>query len=151
MSTGAEWIGDVGQDTYEEVDYLSAGTGGRNMGWDCREGTLNTVSQYGGSYCSGRSFTGPIYQYGHSNGRCAIVGGYVYRGSTYKGVMGGLYIYGDYCTGEMWMLGRLGGRWVNDFVGGRSTSITSFGQSISGEIYVVDTSGTLSRVTARRI
>jgi glucose/arabinose dehydrogenase len=150
-ASGAQWIGDVGQNTYEEIDDLGAGVGGRNMGWDCREGTLNTVSQYGGSYCSGRSFTGPIYQYGHSNGRCAIVGGFVYRGAQYASVMKGLYLYGDYCTGEMWALARTSSGTVSDFVGKRSASITSFGQSISGEIYVVDTDGNLSHVTARRI
>jgi glucose/arabinose dehydrogenase len=145
-SNGILWIGDVGQDAREEVDFLWPGQAARNFGWDCREGTLNTVSTYGGSYCSGRSFTGPIYQYGHSSGRCAIVGGYQYTGTAQSSVMGGLYLYADYCTGEIWGLVRGTNSTVSALVGKDANSITSFGEDVKGEIYVLDTSGTLRHI-----
>ena len=147
---GLLWIGDVGQNTREEVDSLSPVVSGRNMGWDCYEGTLNTVSTYGGSYCNGRTFTFPIYQYTHVSGRCAIIGGYVYMGSAQYSVMGGLYLFADYCTGEIWGLAHTGGRWVASLAGKDSSSVTSFGEGSTGEVYVVDTGGTLWRVVGYR-
>jgi glucose/arabinose dehydrogenase len=147
---GILWIGDVGQATREEVDALSPGIAGRNMGWDCYEGTLNTVSLYGGSYCAGRTFTPPIYNYTHVNGRCAITGGYVYMGAAQYSVMGGLYLFADYCTGEIWGLARTGGAWKVALAGKDSSSITSFGEGPTGEVYVVDTGGSLWRVVGYR-
>ena len=147
---GSLWIGDVGQNTREEVDALNPNVSGRNMGWDCYEGTLNTVSTYGGSYCSGRTFTPPVYNYSHINGRCAIIGGYVYMGSSQYSVMGGLYLFADYCTGEIWGLAHTSSGWVVSLAGKDSTSVTSFGESVSGEVYLVDTSGTLWHVVGFR-
>jgi glucose/arabinose dehydrogenase len=146
-ATGGLYIGDVGQDTYEEIDAIHRGDSGLNMGWDCYEGPLNTVNLYGGTYCGGRTFKKPVYWYGHSNGRCAIVGGFVYNGKTYASVMGGVYLYADYCTGEIWGLKDTSNGWVNSLVGKRAAQITSFGQSISGELYMVDTHGALWHIT----
>jgi glucose/arabinose dehydrogenase len=134
-TNGILWIGDVGQ-------------GARNFGWDCREGTLNTVSTYGGSYCNGRSLTGPVYQYDHSNGRCAIVGGYQYTGTAQASIMGGLYLYADYCTGEIWGLVRGTNSSLNALVGKDANMITSFGEDTKGEIYITDTAGALRHIYA---
>jgi glucose/arabinose dehydrogenase len=147
-TNGALWIGDVGQSAREEIDLLSAGQSGRNFGWDCYEGTLNTVGSYGGSYCNGRSFTGPVYQYGHSNGRCAIVGGYQYTGTAQSSIMGGLYLYADYCTGEIWGLARGPNSSLNALVGKDANSITSFGEGVNGEVYITDTAGYLRHLYA---
>jgi glucose/arabinose dehydrogenase len=147
---GSLWIGDVGQNTREEVDMLAPGVKGRNMGWDCYEGTLNTVSTYGGSYCSGRTFTPPIFNYSHVSGRCAVIGGYVYGGTAYSSIMGGLYLYGDYCSGEVWGLAHSSSGWLNALVGRDANAITSFGEGANGEIYLVDTSGTLRHLYAYR-
>jgi len=140
---GSLWIGDVGQNTREEVDLLAPGVKGKNMGWDCYEGTLNTVAAYGGSYCSGRTFTPPIFNYAHAYGRCAIVGGYVYTGSAQSSVMGGLYLFADYCTGEIFGLAHVGSRWVSSRVGRDGNPVTSFGEGVNGELYIVDSGGTL--------
>ncbi|MGZ4144427.1 MAG: PQQ-dependent sugar dehydrogenase [Actinomycetota bacterium] len=146
--SGSLFIGDVGQSAREEIDITP---GGRNMGWDCREGTLNTVSSYGGSYCNGVSFTGPIYQYSHASGRCAVVGGFVYRGATYASVMAGVYLYADYCTGEIWGLAhQTNGSWLNALLRNHSASITSFGHGPTGELYIVDTSGILWHIKGYR-
>lgn len=147
-SSGTMFIADVGQGTNEEITTIA--NGGRNLGWDCYEGKLNTISQYGGSYCSGRTFTMPVYQYGHSSGRCAIIGGYMYRGRTYASLMGGSYIFADYCTGEIWGIGMPAGSWVVARVYDHPTQITTFGESISGEIFMADAAGSVYRVNAVR-
>jgi glucose/arabinose dehydrogenase len=144
-ASGGQWIGDVGQNAQEEVDTLPAGVGGRNMGWDCYEGTLNTVSTYGGSYCTGRTFTKPAHVYSHTNGRCAIIGGYVYQGKSYPAMVG-TYLYGDYCTGEIWGIAPISGVWVNALVGHVSATITSFGEAPNGELYLVAGNGVLWHV-----
>jgi glucose/arabinose dehydrogenase len=145
ITSGGQWIGDVGQDAQEEVDVLPGTVSGRNMGWDCYEGTINTVSTYGGSYCSGRSFTRPATVYTHTNGRCAIIGGYEYRGKSYPAMVA-TYLYADYCTGEVWGLASVSGSWVNALVGHLSSTITSFGQAPNGELYVVAGNGVLWHV-----
>jgi glucose/arabinose dehydrogenase len=145
---GSLWIGDVGQSTREEVDLLSPGVAGRNMGWDCYEGTLNTINTYGGSYCNGKTFTAPISNYSHTNGRCAIVGGYVYTGTGQARIMGGMYLYADYCSGEIWGLAHSGSHWPTALVGRDSSNITSFGEAPNGELYLLDAGGTLWHINA---
>jgi glucose/arabinose dehydrogenase len=147
---GTMYIGDVGQAAREEVDVLAPGVSGKNMGWDCFEGTLNTVSQYGGSYCTGKSFTPPVYNYSHVNGRCAIVGGYVYTGSAQYSSMGGLYFYADYCSGEIWALQHVRSHWVNTLVAKDGNPISSFGEGPNGELYLTDFGGELYRLVAYR-
>jgi glucose/arabinose dehydrogenase len=145
--TGVLWVADVGQGAWEEITPISAGIGGRNLGWDCREGTANTVSQYGGSYCSGRTFMNPLFVYGHTAGRCAIIGGFVYRGRTYRSVMDGMYLYADYCTGEVWGLAKQpNGAWRNALVFHHSATITTFSETPTGELFFADGNGNLYKI-----
>lgn len=150
-SNGEQWFSDVGQNAREEINRSSASAKGVNYGWDCYEGTLNTSSSYGGSYCSdGRTFTKPVFQYSHSGGRCAIVGGYVYRASEYKSVIGGMYLYADYCTGEIFALIRYStGSYDNAMVRNHAGNITTFGETPGGSLFVADAQGNLYKVTAR--
>lgn len=144
-SAGQMYIGDVGQDTLEEVDVIASGATGVNLGWDCREGTNNTVSTYGGAYCSGRTFTGPVHVYSHASGRCSITGGViVYDG----GPLQGRYLFADYCTGEIWQLYRSGGDWRSSRIINHDSSIPSFGRNKYGRAFVVDTAGRYFRVVA---
>ena len=147
---GSLRIGDVGQAAREEIDLLSPGVSGKNMGWDCYEGTLNTVGTYGGSYCSGKVFTQPIYNYSHASGRCAIIGGYYYTGSGQYTLMGGLYFFADYCTGEIWVLNHVGSHWPSTLVARDGNSVTSFGEGVNGELYLTDTGGNLYHLAAYR-
>ena len=140
-------IGDVGQDNYEEVDWNTSNVGGANWGWDCYEGFANTVSTYGGSYCSGRRFSRPLWVYAHQSGRCAIIGGYRYWGSL-NPVLRGIYVYGDYCTGEIWGLAYNSGRWTQGLMAHPSGQILSFGESPGGELYVSLQSGSVFLVRA---
>ncbi|MCC6723580.1 MAG: PQQ-dependent sugar dehydrogenase [Saprospiraceae bacterium] len=100
--TGGLYIGDVGQDEREEVDYQAdASTGGKNYGWPCMEGTL----QFNAANCNANTiYTAPYFEYNHAatNG-CSISGGVVYRGGEY-GDLFGKYIYADFCSGRIWSL-----------------------------------------------
>ena len=105
--TGDFYIADVGQNQYEEVDFLPAGSpGGANFGWNYREG----MHEYKGNPPGGLSLTDPIFEYDHGQG-CSITGGYVYRGSQLPEFYG-IYLVGDYCTGNIWGLLRdANGNW----------------------------------------
>jgi glucose/arabinose dehydrogenase len=92
-ATGRIWLGDVGQGAWEEVQEVVKGA---NYGWDCYEG----FAIYEPAGCPGSGFTFPRAVYDHGLG-CAIVGGYVYRGSMMP-ELNGWYVYGDYCSGRIW-------------------------------------------------
>jgi glucose/arabinose dehydrogenase len=143
------WIADVGEKAWEEVDTSGASTGGRNYGWDCREGTSSTG--FAGSYCGGRRFVGPAWEYSHGGGRCAIIGGYAYRGARYRSVMSGIYFYGDFCTGQVWGFVRTpNGSRINSEVHDHSRPITTFGQAQNGELFVADTGGNVYHLVGAR-
>ncbi len=136
-------IGDVGQQTVEEIDFQPApSAGGENYGWSCMEG--NNMPNY--NSCDGNPLTAPILSYTHSpDGNCSVTGGYVYRGGQVCG-MGGTYFYGDYCSGRIWYATRgAGGTWTEGLWDNTSILITSFGEDEDGELYVIDRSGSISR------
>jgi glucose/arabinose dehydrogenase len=138
------WIGDVGQSDREEIDKVS--TGGLNLGWDCREGTLNVASTYGGSYCTTSGYTAPVLDYGRSNG-CAVIGGFTYRGTKYASIAGGNYVFGDYCSGRLWLLGR--SSTGADVAGGLNVfpaQILGFGRDAANELYLLSTDGGVYRL-----
>ena len=146
MRLGDLWVGDVGQGQREEVDYLTSG--GHNLGWDCREGTLDTTALYGGTYCTTSGYTAPTWEYDHSLG-CAVIGGFVYRGRRYPTLLGGTYLYADYCSGRIWGLGRDGaGQRVSGELHDFAGSILGFGQGPTGELYVLGADGSVNRVDA---
>jgi glucose/arabinose dehydrogenase len=146
-STLQMYIADVGQGSREEVDVAAAGAKAINWGWDCREGTQTT--NFGAPACRGRTFTPPVREYDHGGGRCSITGGYVYRGSAYASLLGGIYLHADYCSGQVWGMSKASnGSWIVSQVATHSGNITSFGESPSGELFVVDGGGSLYRITA---
>ena len=137
--TGVQWAGDVGQVTREEVD-MPIVRGG-NYGWRVYEGFSCTGNDP--TLCDAARYRLPILDYEHTGGRCAITGGYVYRGNA-AALPGGTYVYGDYCSGEIFA-----------WDGTRQTLlqrtpllISSFGEDENGEIYVVDLNGTVSRIAS---
>ncbi len=157
---GTMWIADVGQAAREEVDVVLPRVGNRNFGWDCREGMLDTAAAYGGAYCESRAptFTWPRLEYDHGGGRCGIhgggrcgiIGGYRYRGRAYRRLLGDAYLYGDLCSGQVWALAHLAtGEWRNAQVGRFPGTLSSFGESRSGEVYAADLGGGVYRVMAR--
>ena len=106
-ATGDMYIGDVGQNFWEEIDYTPAGNpGGQNFGWRCFEGNHPFNTQGCGP---SRNYVFPILEYSHTvNGVCAVTGGYVYHGSALPRYVGA-YFYGDYCGGQIWVAKRING------------------------------------------
>ena len=143
--TGALLIGDVGQNTREEVNYEPQPNAGRgdNFGWSCREGLIAFATT--DPLCSGASgFTDPIHDYPRSAG-CSVTGGYVARDPS-LGDLVGRYVYADYCQGEVRSLvpslpAATGDRSEGINVSGPS----SFGEDACGHLYVVSLNGTVSR------
>lgn len=131
--TGDLYIGDVGQNAYEEVDFQSSSSkGGQNYGWKIIEGTQCFES----NTCNKKGLTLPVVEYEHSQG-CSVTGGVVYRGQNYPG-MRGIYFYGDYCSGRIWGLKRNGTTWQNTLLSKTSYSISSFGEDQAGNVYMTD-------------
>lgn len=139
-ATGDLFIGDVGQNTWEEIDYLSGeSSGGGNFGWNYYEGN----HLYEGPAPANLSLIAPIAEYDHGNSRCSITGGLVYRGRQMPELRG-VYFYGDFCSGEIFALVRDDdGQWRSEVVYNLALLITSFGSDESGEIYVLDRNGGL--------
>ena len=138
--TGDMFIGDVGQQALEEIDYQPAGTGDVNWGWDIKEGTGCHEPSTG---CDSTGLTDPIYEYGHSNGRCSISGGFVYRGSQYPALYG-RYFYADFCTGEVWSLTPDSGDWNGNLTNAliaNTGQIATFGEDTNGEVYLATFGG----------
>ena len=136
-ATNDLWIADVGQDRYEEVDFQPASShGGENYGWNVME-ALHCYSPASG--CNMQGITLPIAEYSHANGTCSITGGFVYRGRTSPG-MRGIYLYADYCTGQIWGIDREGTQFVNSPLLSAGFNITTFGVDEAGEIYVANAS-----------
>lgn len=132
--TGDLYIADVGQNKYEEVDFLPAGSpGGVNFGWNYREG----LHAFKGEPSAGLKLIDPVFEYDHSQG-CSITGGYVYRGQKLPEFYG-IYLFGDYCNGFIWGLMRdAGGQWVSSRMFQVSANVSSFGEDASGEIFMLD-------------
>ena len=148
--TGDMWIGDVGQNAYEEIDFEEAGiAGGLNYGWRCYEGDAT----YNTSGCgSSSNYVFPIHDYSHSGGACTVIGGFVYRGCAVPQYQG-LYFYAEYCADWIKVFRESGGVAV-DFAdlsselgwSGSNGAIASFAEDDSGELYVLTLSGTLYKM-----
>src|SRR5205085_6547010 len=91
--------GNVGQGSRDEVDIIPAGTPGMNFGWRPREGTIATPGISNEQPVS--TPTGPVYDYGHSNGNAVVIGGYVYRGTAITGLQG-TYFFADFAGNHFW-------------------------------------------------
>src|SRR6266542_2007825 len=143
-ATGDLYIGDVGQGQYEEIDFQPAGeAGGRNYGWNIREG----LHCYRSQDCDTTGLVDPIAEYSHEIG-CSINGGYVYRGPAMPQFQGN-YVYGDYCSGLIWSLKQTApGQWAQSGLLDSKRSISSFGEDAAGELYLTDLGGGLYQFVA---
>ena len=144
---GDLYIGDVGQDEWEEVDYLPRSGLGTlvNYGWSVYEGLARyTPSPL--SRLNGRgALVPPVEVYSHSKG-CSITGGYVYRGSSARAARG-RYFYGDYCSGTLWSLRISGGKAFENRREGHIGSLSSFGQGANGALYAVSLDGAIYQLS----
>ena len=135
--TGELWIGDVGQNTFEEIDI---GVSGGNYGWRCYEG--DAVFQNDISCPPVAELEFPVATYGRSSGT-SVTGGFVYRGTELPGLVG-TYLYGDFVSGRIWSLSAGG---ASELLVESSLAIASFSEDADGEIYIVDFGGQIYRLT----
>ena len=163
-STGDMYIGDNGEDLYEEVDFQFAGApGGQNYGWPNFEGNHCTKEVYKESEkyfdyadCEFK-YEAPIYEYLHeppdinAAGDCSgsVIGGYVYRGQEYP-MLDGIYIFADFCTGKIRGTTKdEAGNWqVTELLHKPDLLSTSFGENENGELYVVTFGNKLYKISA---
>jgi hypothetical protein len=132
--TGDLYIADVGQNMYEEVNLQPASsTGGENYGWNILEG----LHCYNTSSCDSMGLSMPVVEYDHTGGNCSITGGFVYRGGLLPALQG-VYFYGDYCSGRIWGMKRVGTTLVARLLLETGMLISTFGEDEAGNIYVAD-------------
>lgn len=140
-ATGDLYIADVGNDEYEEINvFRSDEQPGGNYGW----------SEYEGPARRGDVVIANVrhaaYAYPHTEG-CAVIGGYVYRGTAIPAVEG-YYLYSDYCHRDIWALYEQDGEWVAEKILDTTYRIYSFGEDQNGEIYALVDDGTILKVVA---
>ena len=141
--TGWLWVGDVGQNSWEEVDVVE---NGKNYGWRCYEGTH--VYNFSGCNLPDSLYIDPVWEYSHSEGY-SITGGYVYRGAGVPSLQG-KYIYGDYATKKLWALTYDGINPANnEHILTVPGPISSFGVDESQELYITSFNGSIYRFTPK--
>ena len=142
--TGDLFIGDVGQNAYEEIDFQSASSaGGENYGWNPTEGAHCYVSG-----CELEPYTLPILEYSHASGEgSSVTGGYRYRGEAAPSLEG-VYLFGDFGSGNLWGATQgEDGAWSSEKLLETGQNLVAFGEDEAGEVYVADFSGTLYQIT----
>jgi glucose/arabinose dehydrogenase len=145
-NTNDMWIADVGQGSWEEVNFRSNGnTGGINYGWRCYEGTAS----YNPTGCLPQSsYISPIFQYAHdfATGGFSITGGNVYRGAEFPALQG-YYICADYVSGNVWLINSNGaGGWITRRQAGLPGNISAFGEAENGTMYAVSLGGSVYKI-----
>jgi glucose/arabinose dehydrogenase len=147
--TGDLWIGDVGQGEREEIDFQPAASGGgENYGWKVMEGTLcssSTACPGSTPGCNSPALTPPVLEYAH-NPRCSVTGGFVYRGSRLVQLRGA-YVFGDFCSGDVWAAFPQNPGFVVRFVPGQPFQLSTFGEDAAGELYAGTLDGRLFRIS----
>ena len=137
------WIGDVGQNIIEEIDGIGLRRSkGANFGWRRLEGSR----QFSGS--PPPNAVPPVHEYAHRNGRCAVIGGHVYRGSQIRGLQGA-YVYGDVCDGRIRALAHTRGKPVRHRdLGLRLPGLVSFAEDRDGELLALSLAGGVYRLAS---
>jgi len=133
------FVGDVGQDAFEEVDIVESG---KNYGWNIMEGN----HCYNATTCNSAGLIPPIVDYSHSEGS-AVTGGFVYRGAAIPNMVG-RYIFGDFGSGNIWILTLDGTTWTRSLALASGRGISSFARDDNNELYVVDYSGTILKIVS---
>jgi glucose/arabinose dehydrogenase len=156
--SGAMLIGDVGQNSYEEVDYEPAARGGRNYGWRNREGAHDNVTALPPAFTP---LVEPIHEYDHATGQ-SITGGYVYRGAALGPAFQGRYFFADFIQGRVWSLALTIDTGTREAAASNVTehtsalsnagalgNISAFGVDADGELHLVGyATGRILKITA---
>ncbi|HEY3334538.1 MAG TPA: PQQ-dependent sugar dehydrogenase [Candidatus Limnocylindrales bacterium] len=137
LETGDLWIGDVGQDLWEEVDVARAGARGLDFGWRRWEGR-HCYDRAAG--CVSDGVTMPVTEYPHADG-CSVIGGVVYRGDAIPALRGA-YLFSDYCSGSVWALDAdLDGSQPPIVLAETGRNVSSIGIDEDGEVWLTDVGG----------
>lgn len=143
--TREAWIGDVGQDSIEEIDFRKPAGAGANFGWSCYEGTHS----FNTNNCKARSnYVFPVFQYHHdqTNGGECVIGGYVYRGTKFT-QLNGYYICADYISNNAWKIKPDGaGGWKVFLQKNVPAGIISFGENEVGELFASTSAGDIYHI-----
>jgi glucose/arabinose dehydrogenase len=144
--TGDLWIADVGQGNWEEINFTPANAQpGLNYGWYYREGT----HPFKGDPSNPSDLIDPVYEYDHSMGSCSVTGGFVYRGEQLPEWYG-VYLFGDFCNGKVWgMLQTDDGQSLVTSLFETGVNISSFGEDVFGELYLIAHNGTLYQLRSK--
>ena len=148
-ANGDLWIADVGQNCWEEVNLVNLESRS-NLGWGDREGFQEF---YEGVSCTdeqedkGPGMTDPILAYPHQDGNCSITGGYWMDWGP-ESLRNG-YLYGDFCTGSIWILEEIDGEWTENIIGNSGGMIVGFGEGINGEIIVFHWTGDIVQISQK--
>ena len=143
-ANGNMWIADVGQDSLEEVNFEANGDSGKNYGWRCYEGGIESNTSGCGSI---EGYTFPVFDYPHPEG-FSVTGGFVYRGSLYPNMVG-YYMVTDFVTEKTWTIFRNNDDTydIEEQVVAGINSISSYGEDEDGEIYAASLGGTIYQVS----
>jgi len=138
--TGELWLADVGQNQWEEINMIKPGG---NYGWNVMEG----FHCYQTENCQQTPYLSPIFEYSHNEGQ-SVTGGYVYRGQTITALQG-VYVYGDFVSGQIWGLRKTANQnYQNFLLFDTELAISSFAEDQAGNIYVIDyQSGRINMIT----
>ena len=141
--TGDMFVADVGQNVWEEVSFQAGGTaGGGNYGWRIQEAAHCYLDD-----CNTPNLIPPIAEYNHNEGHCSVTGGYMYRGNGEPALYGN-YFFADFCSGAMWRLFPNGdGSWDMAEVLRTGLLVSSFGEGVDGELYIIDQKGDVYKLT----
>lgn len=146
--TGDLWIGDVGQNAWEEIDFQPASSaGGENYGWNVYEAT-HSYPPGAATPPDASAYTTPVIEYDRNAGT-SVTGGYVYRGTAIPG-FADTYVYGDFVSGRIWSVSRAGDGTLESLLLAQTEfTISSFGEDDEGELYVVDFGGAVYRMVGK--
>lgn len=148
MVTGDLWMGDVGQNAREEVNFQPVDSlGGEHYGWRCREGLRQNFADTG-CFPPAEGFVDPVVEYTHSSGRCSITGGFRYRGCEVP-ELDGKYIFGDFCTGEIFSIDADNPGALSVEADLTNFVLGSFAQDVDGELYVVYLNGQIRKIVSQ--
>jgi len=155
---GDMFIGDVGQDSWEEINYLKFDSAGLNFGWNIVEGN----HCYSDPECDKRMYVDPMFEYPSDAAYwksimgireknitgCSVTGGYIYRGKKVKSLYG-LYIFSDFCSGKIWAFDKNSNQITEittSLLSSDQHMIASFGEDIYNELYIVDYLGAIYKI-----
>ena len=145
---GRLWISDVGQNCWEELNLVTL-ENPANLGWSEMEGEylVDSSSQCGGSEANETvqdQYTGPVATYSHSGGNCSITGGFWMDWGPVDLHEG--YLYGDFCSGSMWILEEVDGSWSESYIGSSGGMIVGFGEGLGGELLAFHWTGEIVHI-----